>query len=744
MYPSQQRYTPLHRSPANEYPRTGNRGIQSRAHQAPRQQDYRQQTRSLNDDIEYYLSQHLNGLLELDDRMRPIGSDILARLERYLPELFSDAMFFYENVNNEAMGRENCAAQLSVMKNCAQEMSADRQLDEDFRIIHPEAYNSMFDALDLFMELTGNPPRVAGRQPRSLARGSAQPNVLRGGVDSSARSDMFIREPEPVLNTPDQDGIIKCGVGRRFTTTSKKPLTGETPNVVNRVGPADPDAPDAPRGQGIRRRRDSAPDRPSIEPLNPPKNEPEQVHLREPEIISQPFKDGDDEIFNMVAKQAQVTATEHVEQARRQEAQYAKDFSGVVETLGDHTEPLDVATLGLMTAEETDEVMERLRFNKVLGKMELYDRVKHRNLRYPAERPFPVSIDPLTHYKIVIVEDGVIHELIKERPGVELKDHIDDYETESTEGRQVDIAGIIRGVAVRVPTDENKKSVEADPENQIEAVMATADELAFPSKIVNTASSAMADISRTLLAKSLGTAIEGMNERRVTPFLVEPEFKAEIKALFDRIEMSMKFSVLHSIVEKFINDHPSEFSRALDQRLTGYFNNLLRFVFALPISVESFVGDYFDAYQEVLNTYGKTIGCERMDKEFLLFRKLVCASALEFTEYDTVLPAGLLGEGMQYVAFVDNIATVTLPFSSTDAEAMLPSVDVKTMAVCRSQTPTLVKLIENVSRVSANAYGRLPDQLRLVTNDNVVFYVYRGLFFNGDVYVVSRDNRATV
>lgn len=735
----QNRYQPMNDNRSSNYP-THNQNSRYASAQGRYAQAQPQPNYNLRD-IEFYVDDQIRALAELGDRNRPIGEELIAQVTPYRRNVIEDALTFFAGCGNSSMGPEKSAAMLAVMKNCVDVFTQLPQLEDDFRIMYPHEFKSFLDAADIYCEITGQHTHVVNNGPRSLARSSVSPTVVRGGVDSAGSgSGAFVGASPTVVRSSDiPNRKISRGrtIGRRFDSDEvDEAING--PKVVRPQ--TDPNDPNAPRGQGPRR---NAPTKASFTPVNRrPPDQPVKIELPQPEIIHQTFEDGDDEMFNMVAKQAIVTSVEKTEEAHARQAELSDNFDGVVEELGDYTTTFDFDALFKLEGAELERAVDKLIAGKAVGTLELYDPIKHRTAHYPEELPFPLAINPLTHRKIVVVENGVIRERILERTDVELKDHVDDYAESATEGRRVDIAGIIRGVAQRVPTDKNKTAVPADPENGIEAVMATADELAFPTTVINSSSAAVGDISRNLLSKSLGVAIEGMNERRITPFLVDEEFKTEIKALFRRIGASLQFTVLHSIVEKFCKDHPSEFSRALNARLTGYFNNVLRFAFALPISITDFVEDYLDARDEILNVYGKEIGMERMTKEFMLFRKTVCADASDFTDFDTVLPASLLGEDYHYVALIDTIATVTLPFSSTDADAMLPNVAIKTLAVTRSQTPTLVALIENMSKVSANAFGRLPDQLRLVTSDNVVFYVYRGTFSNGDVFVVSRDNRA--
>lgn len=359
--------------------------------------------------------------------------------------------------------------------------------------------------------------------------------------------------------------------------------------------------------------------------------------------------------------------------------------------------------------------------------------------------PYPMAYDALHFVKFRFVNpQGKLVEFIKpkypEGTDMEMQDHIEEMLVVRSAGSSINILEILQNTEKRVPTAHNRKEVKADTAKGIEAKVATADRKAFDGQVRNTTSDSIARAIKSKLASERAIAIEGFNERRLTPVYLGKEGVAELEKFRHIVAAAATFSGLVNKVKPALDKMPETFQTEYRNRLTARFNDFLRNRMAMDFEIEDFFEDYEDAKTELADQLGENTATDKLNIEFKSFGRFAKIMPREAGRYPDVLGKDLATN--DYVVFVTTMATINLPFESVEGLGVVPDEDERFIGVAESQNPHLYKLLTSVATAAHEVFNNPAEIIRVITTDDKVYYVDKGAFsVDGDCYIVSHRNR---
>lgn len=461
----------------------------------------------------------------------------------------------------------------------------------------------------------------------------------------------------------------------------------------------------------------------------------------------EPVDLSDDPVFAKMARNAEHAALDNAERHNRHYQSLSNDETredwlddgtdGIVEDATDYFERVGLDTVSEMSADEIVEFAARVASNGSVNGMEIYDPIKHRGARYPMDNPFPLAIDPYTHFKEVFVQDGIIHEFVRVK--VNIEDHVEGLSKE-VEGKKINFAKALRNTESRLPlSDKIGKDVIETVSTSRDYTLDAVESNTFPSKAILTTGATLTDLSIQSMEQLTGSKVEGYHETRVNPILVTVEEREAIKAFFAGLIVVASFDSLSTYIAKHREKLPVLFMTTFEKHITAVFNDLLKFRVGAGVQVDNLSDDFEELRAVLEKDMSHLTVNEIMSREYGRFRRFALRDVTAFDKYAEVLPAAYLDKADSMVAITTNISTVRLPVSSEEAMGYLPTTKTEILAANTTNTPILVEFIRNLMRTSLPAFNAPADLLRIVTNDNVVFYINRGTFSDGDVFVISRE-----
>lgn len=393
------------------------------------------------------------------------------------------------------------------------------------------------------------------------------------------------------------------------------------------------------------------------------------------------------------------------------------------------------------TVEALDAFQMRLAYNKgqPINGWKLYDPRAVPKPRYPINRPFPTAHDVLTQKRFLFVNsDNIIIELIKVKT-MEMSDHIDDDLSVRTEGSNVNIAALLAGIEPRMNIAKNRKEVKEDKEKGITAKVATADQKAFNNTAMFTTSEEMSNAFIAQMEDRRDTTIEGYHDRRLTPVYMGAKGVAELEKFNHLMGACSSFKIFASKLPEALDRLPRDFEKEFRARLTAYFNDMVQTRLGANYECDDFFVD-FEEMVEVLNEeLGERTVADKLTSEFKRFARFAKTLPRSSRGYTDVL--GTLFDNDDFVVFVTQISTLTVPFTSEEAGTHLPTGKTDSIGVNESDTPRLYGVLHSLVQSGRETYNGDAHILRLITRDDRIYYVDVSAFaVEDDVIVVSTKN----